>query len=150
MVGSALAPGRVAFAAAGWQTVVFISVESAVMCLFLWLMNSISFMCLVGYLVSVLLVWLDPGGASGGLIKCPGEVIWVRGMSLTGSPLYTTRSEVPACFNVCVRSVCPAVGTVFNAVNATWKWETWAFGLFYDPKSVNWLINENLKIYAAF
>lgn len=50
------------------------------------------------------------------------EVIRVRGMSLTESPLYTMWS--PVGFNTCMGSVCPAVGTAVNAVNATRKWET--------------------------
>lgn len=76
-------------------------------------------MHLIGYLMCVLLIWPDPGQASGGLIKCPREVIRVRGMSLTESPFYTRWSEVLVCFNICARSVYLAVGTVFNAVNAT-------------------------------
>lgn len=62
-------------------------------------------------------------------------------MSLTESPLYTRWSEVPVCFNICVRLVCPGVGAVFNAVNATRKWETQAFGFLYNLRSANRLIN---------
>lgn len=54
------------------------------------------------------------------------------------SPLYTGWSQVLVCFKICVRSVCPAVGTVCNA---SWKWKMWAFGLLYDSRSVNQLIN---------
>ena len=76
-------------------------------------------MRLVEYFTYVLLVGPDAGRTSGGLFKCPREVIRVRGMSLTESPFYTRWSEVPVCFNIRVRLVCPAVGTVFDAVNAT-------------------------------
>lgn len=118
MVGSTIASNRVVFAAAGCQTVAFISVELAITCLFLWLINSISFMCLVRYFMCVLLVWPVPRQTSGGLIKCPREAIRVQGMSMTECPLYTRWAEVAVCFNICARSVCPAVGTVVNAVNA--------------------------------
>lgn len=47
-------------------------------------------------------------------------------------------------------ALCPAVGAVCDAVSAASEGDTQAFGLLDDPRSVDQLINENLKICMAF
>lgn len=46
--------------------------------------------------------------------------------------------------------LCPAVGAVCDAVSAASEGDTQAFGLLEDPRSVDQLINVNLKICMAF